>query len=107
MLLASSSALGTIEWCGRQVLLRVLGLTDLVAELGRTFVVFALDRPLEFLPQPGEVDLALHRHARPPASRRHLADMVGRAKWDAWNAVKGKSTDAAMQEYVDLIESLK
>jgi acyl-CoA-binding protein len=33
--------------------------------------------------------------------------MVGRAKWDAWNEIKGKSTDAAMGEYVDLIESLK
>lgn len=36
-----------------------------------------------------------------------FGDMVGRAKWDAWNALKGKSADEAMQEYVDLIESLK
>jgi acyl-CoA-binding protein len=33
--------------------------------------------------------------------------MVGRAKWDAWNAVKGKDSRSAMQEYVELIESLK
>lgn len=39
--------------------------------------------------------------------RPGFGDMVGRAKWDAWNAVKGKSTDAAMQEYVELVESLK
>jgi acyl-CoA-binding protein len=39
--------------------------------------------------------------------RPGFADMVGRAKWDAWNEVKGKTTVAAMQEYVDLIESLK
>jgi acyl-CoA-binding protein len=39
--------------------------------------------------------------------RPGFSDMVGRAKWDAWNEVKGKSTDEAMQEYVDLIESLK
>jgi diazepam-binding inhibitor (GABA receptor modulating acyl-CoA-binding protein) len=39
--------------------------------------------------------------------RPGFADMVGRAKWDAWNAIKGKSGDEAMQEYVDLIESLK
>jgi acyl-CoA-binding protein len=39
--------------------------------------------------------------------RPGFGDMVGRAKWDAWNGVKGKSTDDAMQEYVDLIESLK
>jgi acyl-CoA-binding protein len=39
--------------------------------------------------------------------RPGFTDMVGRAKWDAWNEVKGKDTNAAMQEYVDLIESLK
>ena len=35
-----------------------------------------------------------------------FADMVGRAKWDAWNGLKGTSSDDAMQQYVDLIESL-
>lgn len=35
-----------------------------------------------------------------------FSDMVGRAKWDAWNGVKGTSKDDAMQQYVDLIESL-
>jgi len=35
-----------------------------------------------------------------------FGDMVGRAKWDAWNAVKGVSKDDAMQQYIDLIESL-
>lgn len=39
--------------------------------------------------------------------RPGFTDMVGRAKWDAWNELKGKSSDDAMQEYVDLIESLK
>ena len=39
--------------------------------------------------------------------RPGFTDMVGRAKWDAWNEAKGKGKDAAMQEYVDLIESLK
>ncbi len=39
--------------------------------------------------------------------RPGFTDMVGRAKYDAWAAVKGKSSDEAMQEYVDLIESLK
>ena len=39
--------------------------------------------------------------------RPGFTDMVGRAKWDAWNEAKGKSTDDAMQDYVDLIESLK
>ncbi len=36
-----------------------------------------------------------------------FTDMVGRAKWDAWNELKGMSGDAAMQDYIDLIESLK
>ena len=35
-----------------------------------------------------------------------FTDLVGRAKWDAWNGVKGVSTKDAMQQYVDLIESL-
>jgi acyl-CoA-binding protein len=39
--------------------------------------------------------------------RPGFTDMVGRAKWDAWNELKGKDAKAAMQEYVDLIESLK
>jgi len=39
--------------------------------------------------------------------RPGFTDMVGRAKWDAWNEFKGKSTDEAMQEYIDLIEGLK
>ena len=39
--------------------------------------------------------------------RPGFTDMVGRAKWDAWNELKGKGAEDAMQEYVDLIESLK
>ena len=39
--------------------------------------------------------------------RPGFTDMVGRAKFDAWDGVKGMSKDDAMQEYVDLIESLK
>ena len=39
--------------------------------------------------------------------RPGFSDMVGRPKYDAWAAIKGKGTDEAMQDYVDLIESLK
>ncbi|HEY1225818.1 MAG TPA: acyl-CoA-binding protein [Ramlibacter sp.] len=35
-----------------------------------------------------------------------FGDMVGRAKWDAWNALKGTSQDDAKQQYIDLIQSL-
>lgn len=35
-----------------------------------------------------------------------FTDMVGRAKWDAWSLLKGTTSADAMQQYVDLIESL-
>ncbi|MBA4254334.1 MAG: acyl-CoA-binding protein [Polaromonas sp.] len=35
-----------------------------------------------------------------------FGDMVGRAKWDAWAKLKGTASDAAKQQYIDLIESL-
>jgi len=35
-----------------------------------------------------------------------FGDMIGRAKWDAWNALKGTSSADAKQQYVDLIASL-
>lgn len=38
--------------------------------------------------------------------RPGFVDMVGRAKWDAWNALKGTSADEAMKRYIELIESL-
>ena len=39
--------------------------------------------------------------------RPGFTDMVGRAKFDAWDGLKGTSADDAMQQYIDLIESLK
>ena len=35
-----------------------------------------------------------------------FSDMVGRAKWEAWHGFKGTPSEEAMQQYVDLIESL-
>ena len=35
-----------------------------------------------------------------------FGDMVGRAKWDAWNKLNGTSSDDAKQQYIDLIQSL-
>ena len=35
-----------------------------------------------------------------------MSDLVGRAKWDAWNGLRGLSRDEAMQRYIDLIDSL-
>ena len=34
-------------------------------------------------------------------------DFVNKAKHDAWSALKGKTKEGAMQEYVDLVEKLK
>ena len=34
-------------------------------------------------------------------------DMEGKMKYDAWAKQKGKAKEAAMQEYIDLVESLK
>ncbi len=39
--------------------------------------------------------------------RPGFTDLVGRAKFDAWAKLKGTPQETAMQQYVDLIESLK
>ncbi|ARU54462.1 MAG: acyl-CoA-binding protein [Pseudomonadales bacterium] len=36
-----------------------------------------------------------------------MLDVVGRAKYGAWEKLKGTSSDAAMQKYIDRIEALK
>ena len=35
-----------------------------------------------------------------------FSEMVARAKWEAWNNLKGVSQEDAMQQYVDLIAEL-
>jgi len=39
--------------------------------------------------------------------RPGFTDMVGRAKWDAWNELKGTGSNEAMKRYVALIGDLK
>ncbi|MFO7528620.1 MAG: acyl-CoA-binding protein [Marinobacter sp.] len=39
--------------------------------------------------------------------RPGMMDFVGRAKYDAWDKLKGMSKEDAMQQYVDKIETLK
>jgi acyl-CoA-binding protein len=41
------------------------------------------------------------------AKKPSFTDMVGRAKWDAWEKLKDMSPDDAKQQYIDLIESLR
>ncbi|MGE7775837.1 acyl-CoA-binding protein [Chitinophaga caseinilytica] len=43
-------------------------------------------------------------NVEPPAN---MFDFVGKAKYDAWNSLKGKSKDIAMQDYIDLVNQLK
>ncbi|OQP62532.1 acyl-CoA-binding protein [Niastella vici] len=40
----------------------------------------------------------------PPSN---MFDLVGKAKFNAWESLKGKPKEAAMQEYVDLMGKLK
>ena len=40
------------------------------------------------------------------AKKPSFTDMVGRAKWDAWEKLKGTAADEAKQQYIDLITSL-
>ena len=39
--------------------------------------------------------------------RPGFADFEGRAKFDAWNKLQGKSADEAKQEYISLVEKLE
>ncbi len=39
--------------------------------------------------------------------RPGFTDLVGRAKYDAWAAVKGTGSDDAMQQYIALVEKLQ
>lgn len=41
------------------------------------------------------------------AKKPSFTDMVGRAKWDAWEKLKDMTLDDAKQQYIDLIESLR
>jgi len=64
--------------------------------------------------RPSNADLlrlyALYKQATEgdvQGKRPGMMDIKGRAKYDAWAAVEGLSADDAMQEYVDLVESLQ
>ncbi|CAN9498029.1 unnamed protein product [Ophioblennius macclurei] len=40
-------------------------------------------------------------------ARPGMLDFTGKAKWDAWEKLKGKSKDDAMNEYIELVGKLK
>uniref|UniRef100_A0A673T611 Acyl-CoA-binding protein n=1 Tax=Suricata suricatta TaxID=37032 RepID=A0A673T611_SURSU len=39
--------------------------------------------------------------------RPGLLDLKGKAKWDAWNQLKGTSKEDAMKAYINKVEELK
>ncbi len=39
--------------------------------------------------------------------RPGMMDFVGRAKYDAWEKLKGTSKEQAMQQYIDRLEAVK
>ena len=39
--------------------------------------------------------------------RPSMTDFINRAKWDAWNGLKGQTQESAMQQYLDLFNELK
>mmetsp|Transcript_59703 Transcript_59703/g.124721 ORF Transcript_59703/g.124721 Transcript_59703/m.124721 type:complete len:91 (-) Transcript_59703:218-490(-) len=39
--------------------------------------------------------------------RPGMLDFTGKAKWDAWNSLKGKSKEDAQSEYIQFVTSLK
>ena len=43
-------------------------------------------------------------NTEPPSN---MFDFVGKAKYDAWASLKGKSPETAMSEYINLVQSLK
>ncbi|KAK2525849.1 Dbi [Columba guinea] len=43
----------------------------------------------------------------PLSDRPGMLDFKGKAKWDAWNALKGMSKEDAMKAYIAKVEELK
>jgi acyl-CoA-binding protein len=37
----------------------------------------------------------------------NMFDFVGKAKYDAWDSLRGKTKEAAMDEYVQMVQQLK
>ena len=42
-----------------------------------------------------------------PDEKPGFTDIVARAKWDAWDKLRGKASEQAMQDYVDLVKELQ
>jgi diazepam-binding inhibitor (GABA receptor modulator, acyl-CoA-binding protein) len=86
---------------------------DAMSDLNAQFE--AAKAAVEQLPsRPGNETLlqlyALYKQATAgdvAGKRPGMLDMVGRAKHDAWEKLKGTSRDSAMQSYIDLVGRLQ
>jgi len=84
-----------------------------MADLNKTFEdAVAASKNLEERPDNATLlkIYALYKQATAgdvEGKRPGFTDMIGRAKWDAWNELKGTAADTARQQYIDLIEDLK
>lgn len=74
----------------------------------------AAARTKEFTKRPSNVELlqlyALYKQATEgdvSGERPGGFDFKGIAKFDAWEELKGKSKEQAMQEYIDLVNNLE
>ncbi len=74
----------------------------------------ATERVQELPQRPGNRDLlalySLYKQATEGdvrGKRPGIFDVRGRAKYDAWAAIRGKSPEDAMAEYVALVERLE
>jgi len=72
----------------------------------------ALERCTLMEEQPTHVQLNLYglfkqaRHGDVQGGRPGMLNVRGRAKFDAWASRKGMTTNAAMQEYIDVADDL-
>ena len=56
---------------------------------------------------PPDPLISSYRSVLLSAARPGMFDPKGKAKWDAWDKCKGVSSEEAMKNYVELVESLK
>ena len=87
---------------------------DAAMSTAQTAFESALERVKTLTQRPDNATLlqlyALYKQATEgdnTTAKPSLTDLVARAKWDAWNKIKGLSRDEAMQRYADLVNSLE
>ncbi|EHB15573.1 Acyl-CoA-binding protein, partial [Heterocephalus glaber] len=63
--------------------------------------------------QPSDQEMFIYSHYKQATvgdintERPGMLGLKGKAKWDAWNQLKGTSKESAMKAYIDKVEELK